>query len=47
MIDKYSLFITKFKEIEILLPKIKNAPLDANMKWLEDNTSDLNIKNKL
>ena len=47
MENKTTQYITKYNDIENLLNKIPNAPIDANMKWLEDNISDLKIKNKL
>lgn len=46
--DEYELFLNKFKALEVLIPKLPEAPSDANMKWLEDNLiEDLNLKNKL
>lgn len=47
-IDEYELFLNKFKSIELLIPKLPEAPIDANMKWLEDNViENLEDKNKL
>lgn len=45
--QKQDIFIQKFKEIENLIPKLPNTPIDANFKWYEDNTLDNEKKQKL
>ncbi len=47
MEDKYALYIKKYNEIENLIPKLKGAQPDSNMKYLEDITTDNSEKNKL
>lgn len=47
MITKYDIFISNFKEIESLITKLPNTPIDANFKWLEDNTLSSEKKNKM
>ncbi len=43
----HSIYIEKYNKIESLIKKIKDAPSDANMKYLEDMVEDSSIKNKL
>lgn len=45
--NKIAIYITKYNDIENLLNKLPDAPSDANMKWLEDQITDIKIKNKL
>lgn len=47
IMNKYDIFISKFKEIENLIPKLPNATSDSNFKWYEDNIIDIEKKNKL
>lgn len=47
MINKYEIFISKFKEIENLIKKLPNATSDSNFKWYEDSILDMEKKNKL
>ena len=47
MEDKYSIYISKYNNIETKLCKLNNAPADANIKWFEDSLEDVKIKNKL
>ena len=47
IMNKYDIFISKFKEIENLIPKLPNATSDSNFKWYEDNIIDMEKKNKL
>lgn len=43
----YDEFLTLYKNIESLIPKMKNAPIDANVKWLEETILDQEKRNKL
>lgn len=47
MEDKYTLYISKYNNIETKLCKLEDAPVDANMKWFEDTLEDIKLKNKL
>lgn len=43
----YDEFLTLYKNIESLIPKMKNAPINANVKWLEETILDQEKRNKL
>ena len=45
--NKHDLFIDEYNKVENLLSKLPNAPIDADMKWFENNCEDATIKNKL
>ena len=47
MEDNFSKFLFEYNKLETSLNKISGAPVDANMKWYEDNYTDQKIKNKL
>ena len=40
-------FLELYKKVEAAIPKMKNAPLDANIRWLEDQIIDQEKRNKL
>lgn len=40
-------FLDLYKQIENAIPKMKDAPTDANMKWYEDTISDPSLRAKL
>lgn len=43
----YEQFLDLYKQIELTIPKMKDAPSDANMRWLEENIDDQSIRTKL
>lgn len=47
MMNKYDIFIEKFKEVESLILKLDDAPSISQVKWYEDNLEDSIEKNKL
>lgn len=47
MKQNYDEFLDLYKQIENAIPKMKNAPTDANVKWLEESIDDPNLRTKL
>lgn len=47
MKSNYDEFLDLYKQIENAIPKMKNAPTDANVKWLEESIDDPNLRTKL
>ena len=43
----YDEFLTIYKNLESSIQKMKNAPIDANVRWLEETMSDSEKRNKL
>ena len=36
-----------YKKIETAIPKMKDAPIDANVRWFEESIVDMEKRNKL
>lgn len=47
MEDRYQIYMRKYNDIENLIPKLKGASPDSNMKYLEDISENTKEKNKL
>ena len=45
--DIYEEFLNLYKKIETAIPKMKDAPLDANVRWFEESIVDMEKRNKL